>query len=162
MHQPLKTDVALFIGCIWIAEMYRQGALNWHSQGILWISSDGDHRRIFWGLQFSTGDFFVWKFGKDDDYYLFIIFFGGAERGSGVASLRRPLNLTSVGNVSEACSRPPTYSTNHRKCVSNFLSTWLAIRQWFFKQANDMARTPILVHRLGPRTRISVLFHKWT
>ena len=30
------------------------------------------------------------------------------------------------------CSGPLTDSTNHGNCVSNFPSTWLAIRQWLF------------------------------
>ena len=33
--------------------------------GVLWISSGGDDRRIFWGLKFSIpGFFWVGKFGK--------------------------------------------------------------------------------------------------
>ena len=49
-------------------------------------------------------------------------------------------NLTPVSNVCEGAPRslvgPPRDATNDRKCVSNFPSTWLANRQWHFKQAN--------------------------
>ena len=51
-----------------------------------------------------------------------------------------------------SCSGPLTDSTNHGNCVSNFPSTWLAIRQWLFNRP-IMARTQILVHRWGPRTK---------
>ena len=46
--------------------------------------------------------------------------------------------LTPVSNV-YSCSGPPTDSTNYWKCVSKFLSTLLANRQWHFKQANHGA-----------------------
>ena len=65
-----------------------------------------------------------------------------------MTSLRRRRNLTSVSNVCEvapiSCSVPPTDSTNYRKCVSNFLLSWLANRQWLFNRP-IMARTQILV-----------------
>ena len=47
----------------------------------------------------------------------------------------RRRNLTSIKLLFE----PPTDSTNYRKCVSNFLSSWLANQQWDFWQANHEA-----------------------
>ena len=86
-----------------MAERYSQGALNWHSHGILCISSNGDLRRIFWGLKFSIWDFFV----SENLARIIIIFFflGGGGWGRMVASLRRRLNLTSVGNVGEVAPK---------------------------------------------------------
>ena len=59
-----------------------------------------------------------------------------------VGSLRRRCNLTSVTSAKQCqdcCSRPPTHWTNYRKSVSNVPSSWLANRQWHFKQANHSA-----------------------
>ena len=48
---------------------------------------------------------------------------------------------------------------NYRKCVSNFLSTQLANRQIMTSIKRPIMRhTQILVHSLGPRTRILALF----
>ena len=61
----------------------------------------------------------------------------------------------------DRCSGPPTDSTNYRKCVLNFLSSWLANRQWLFNRP-IVVRTQILEHRWGPRTRISAVFGRRT
>ena len=61
----------------------------------------------------------------------------------------------------DPCSGPPTDSTNYRKCVSNFLSTWVAIttnKTKAFFNWPIVARTQIWVHSWKSRTRISVLF----
>ena len=55
------------------------GPRGWGGGGVLWISSDWDDRRIFWGLKFSILGFLgVGKFGK---YFLgwldLRMFFGG-------------------------------------------------------------------------------------
>ena len=42
-----------------------------------------------------------------------------------------------------------------------FLSCWLANWQWLFNRPIKV-RTQILAYRWGPRTRILVLFHRWT
>ena len=76
-------------------------------------------------------------------------------------SLRRGRILTSVSNVCEAVPRSAD-STNYRKWVSNFLSSWSANRQTALFDRPIMARTQILVHRWRRRTRISALFHRWT
>ena len=91
-----------------MAERYSQGALNWHSHGILWISSNGDLRRIYWGLKFSIWDFFV---SENLARIIIIIYFGGGW-GRRVASLRRRLNLTSVGNVCEVASKSLFWAPN--------------------------------------------------
>ena len=85
-----------------MAERYSQGALNWHSHGILCISSNGDLRRIFWGLKFSIWDFFVSE--NLARVIVIIIYFRGGW-GRRVASLHRRLNLTSVGNVCEVAPK---------------------------------------------------------
>ena len=58
-------------------------------------------------------------------------------------SLRCRRNLTrlvtSAKQRRDPCSWPPTDSTNYRNRVSNFLSTWLANRQWLLKQADHGA-----------------------
>ena len=64
-----------------MAERYSQGALNWHSHGILWISSNGDLRRIFWGLKFSIWDFFVSE--NLARIIIFFFFFWGGGGGGG-------------------------------------------------------------------------------
>ena len=87
-----------------MAERYSQGALNWHSHGILWISSNGDLRRIFWGLKFSIWDSFVSENLARIIIIIIIIYFGGGW-GRRVASLCRRLNLTSVGNVCEVAPK---------------------------------------------------------
>ena len=50
---------------------------------------------------------------------------------------------TSAANTSKQrrypCFGPPADSTNYRKWVSNFLSSWLANRQWLFQKANHGA-----------------------
>ena len=38
------------------------------------------------------------------------------------------------------CSGPPMDSTNYRKSISNFLSSWLANRQWYLQQVNHGTR----------------------
>ena len=43
-----------------------------------------------------------------------------------------------------------------------FLSCWLANWQWWLFNRPIKVRTQILAHRWGPRTRILVLFHRWT
>ena len=63
-----------------MAKRYSQGALNWHSHGILWISSNGDLRRIYWGLKFSIWDFFV---SENLARIIIIIYFGGGDGGGG-------------------------------------------------------------------------------
>ena len=63
----------------------------------------------------------------------------------------------------DPCSGPPTDSTNYRKCVSNFPSTWLAIttnKTKAFFNWPIVARTQIWVHSWKSRTRISALFHR--
>ena len=61
-------------------------------------------------------------------------------------SHRRKRNLSPVSEVCQAVSIslfwPTTASTNYRKCVSNFPSTWLANRQWPFNRP-IMARTQL-------------------
>ena len=90
-----------------MAKRYSQGALNWHSHGILWISSNGDLRRIYWGLKFSIWDFFV---SENLARIIIIFFFWGG--GRMVASLRRRLNLTSVGNVCEVAPKSLFWAPN--------------------------------------------------
>ena len=65
-----------------MAERYSQGALNWHSHGILWISSNRDLRRIFWGLKFSIWDFFVSE-NLARIITIIIIYLGGGDGGGG-------------------------------------------------------------------------------
>ena len=93
-----------------MAKRYSQGALNWHSHGILWISSNGDLRRIYWGLKYSIWDFFV----SENLARIVIIFLGGEGGAWGrmVASLRRRLNLTSVGNVCEVAPKSLFWAPN--------------------------------------------------
>ena len=52
-------------------------------------------------------------------------------------------------------------ATNYWKCISNFVSSWLANWQCHFKQANHGAYLN-LGTQVGSITRISVLFHKQT
>ena len=47
--------------------------------------------------------------------------------------------LTSVQQRPYPCPRPPTDWTNYQKCVSIFLSSWLANQQWLFYLANHGA-----------------------
>ena len=64
----------------------------------------------------------------------------------------------------DPCSGPPADSTNYRKCVSNFPSTWLAItslatnKTKVFFNWPIVVRTQIWVHSWKSRTRISALF----
>ena len=63
----------------------------------------------------------------------------------------------------DPCSGPPTDSTNYRKCISNFPSTWLAImtnKTKAFFNWPIVARTQIWVHSWKSRTRISALFRR--
>ena len=66
----------------------------------------------------------------------------------------------------DPCSGPPTDSTNYRKCVSNFPSTWLAIttlatnKTKVFFNWPIVVRTQIRVHSWKSRTRISALFRR--
>ena len=65
----------------------------------------------------------------------------------------------------DPCSEPPTDSTNYRKCVSNFPSTWLAIttnKTKAFFNWPIVACTQIWVHSWKSRTRISALFRRWS
>ena len=55
----------------------------------------------------------------------------------------------------------PTDSTNYWKCVSSSLQSDWKIDNGFFNRS-IMARTQILVHRWGPRTRILALFRRRT
>ena len=43
-----------------------------------------------------------------------------------------PRLVTSAKQCWDPCSGSPTDSTNYRKCVSNFLSSWVANWQWLF------------------------------
>ena len=61
-----------------MAKRYSQGALNWYSHGILWISSNGDLRRIYWGLKFSIWDFLV---SENLARIIFFSFLGGGGVG---------------------------------------------------------------------------------
>ena len=83
------------------------------------------------------------------------------KKGSPCNSLHCRRYLIPVSNVCKAAPRSeiPTDSMNYRKCVSNFLSTQLANRQIMTSIKRPIMRhTQILVHRLGPRTRILALF----
>ena len=40
--------------------------------------------------------------------------------------------VTSVKQCRNPSTEPPTDLTTYRKCISNFLSTWLANQQWLF------------------------------
>ena len=60
------------------------------------------------------------------------------------SSLRRRRNLTSVSDVCAAAPMPlflAPNGLNYRKCVSNFLSSWLAYRQTLLEQANHGAHS---------------------
>ena len=69
-------------------------------EGVLWISSDRDDRRIFWGLKFSIpGFFWVEKFGK----YLF----GWLEKVGIFGGIQNKLKICGSAWV----SRPRCHST---------------------------------------------------
>ena len=76
-------------------------------------------------------------------------------------SLRRRRNLTSVSNVCEAASRS-LFRTNGLNELPEFPFNLIDKSTMGFFNRPIMARTQILVHRWGPRTRISVLFCRRT
>ena len=66
----------------------------------------------------------------------------------------------------DPCSGPPIDSTNYRKCVSNFPSTWFAItslgtnKTKVFFNWPIVVHTQIWVHSWKSRTRILALFRR--
>ena len=78
-----------------------------------------------------------------------------------VADVLKPRLVTSAKQCRDPCSGPPTNSTNYRKCVSNFHSSWGQINNGSFNRPT-MVPTQILVHRWGPKTKISALFRRQT
>ena len=78
-----------------------------------------------------------------------------------VADVLKPRLVTSAKQYRDPCSLPPTDSTNYRKCVSSFHSSWGQIDNGFFNRPT-MVPTQILVHRWGPKAKISALFRRPT
>ena len=137
-----QNNIAFFAGVNHLSGPLTSTALRGHG---LWLFTDG-----FRSVLFSEFTCF---------HVLALKFFLPSCNCSYRASKSR--RNTDVGGVKTnqyiPCFGPPTDSTIYRKCFSHFSSTWLANWQWFFNRP-IMAHTQILVHRWGPRTRISALF----